>query len=62
MEKNQEPKLTLKLNKQVVAILDQTELMAIKGGQLPIPILSDVCTGRTGTMFPLSYYRVDDSI
>jgi hypothetical protein len=62
MKQIQDPKPTLKLNKQVVAVLDQAELMAIKGGQLPMPVLSDVCTGRTGTFIPLSYYRDEESI
>ena len=62
MKQIQDPKPTLKLNKQVVAVLDQAELMAIKGGQLQMPVLSDVCTGRTGTLISLSYYRVEESI
>lgn len=50
MEKNQHPKLTLKLNKQVIAVLAQADLMAIKGGQNKINLFSveaaSDCTGR----------------
>jgi hypothetical protein len=56
MEKNQNQKVALKLNKQVIAVLAQTDLMAIKGGHDGMNFKSLIgCTGRPTSIPDMSF-------